>query len=272
MPRSQPRVAVTHGSTWSKNFHTSLFLITEARFPADAVLEPHTHPRAIGAVMMAGSFDTKVGGRVLDCSPGAFWTEPREERHANRAGRGGAHVLVVQPDPERSEELRPLLPLLEGVSCIARSGLTARARAVSLELRRPDALTPLSIDGLVLQMLGSVARLRARSNDSAPPPWLSRARDILHEEFRAAPGLGDIARQVGVPLGTLAVAFRRHYGRNPGAYARDVRFEWALDQLTRTDRSIAGIAIEAGYADQSHFTRDCAARLGTPPARLRAMD
>lgn len=263
-------VDVSHGSSWSRTFDTPLFQITEARFAPGAVLAPHTHPRPICAIMLAGSFDTRIGQRAVDCSRGTVWTEPREERHRNHAGGAGAHVLVVQPDPDRGDAIQPLQPFLDGVHEIPRSGMIGQARTVLHEMRAPDALAALSIEALLLGMLTKAARVTVRRERSGKPPaWLSAARDFIHEEFRSSPRLDDVARAAAVRPDELALAFRNHYGRSIGAYARDLRFEWAVDQLRRTDDSIAGIAAAAGYSDQSHFTRECAARLGTTPGRLR---
>ncbi|HUF11519.1 MAG TPA: AraC family transcriptional regulator [Longimicrobiales bacterium] len=269
-PSAQRVVHVSHGAEWSRTYHTPLFHITEARFAPGAVLEPHTHPRPICAIMLAGSFDTRIGQRSVDCARGTVWTEPCEERHRNHTGDAGAHVLVVQPDPHRADVIEPLQPFLEGVHEIPRSGMIGPARNVLHEMNAADALAALSIEGLLLGMLAKAARVTVRrERNGMPPAWLKAARDFVHAEFRRSPRLDDVARAVAIRPGELAVAFRNHYGRSIGAYARDLRFDWAVDRLRRTDDAIAGIAASAGYSDQSHFTRECAARLGASPGRLR---
>lgn len=244
--------------------------VTEAVFAADAVLEPHTHPRPICAVMLDGSFDTTIGRRAVSCRPATVWTEPCEEKHRNHAGRSGAHVLVMQPDPARADIMEPLQRLLDEVHEIDRCGITGSARRVLAEMREPDALAALSIEALVLTMLTQAARIATvRERNGGQPSWLSEARDYIHETFCRGPRLDEVAAAVSVTPAMLAVAFRRQYGRSIGSYARDLRLEWAVDQLRQTDRPIAGIAFAAGFSDQSHFTRECAARLGAPPGRLR---
>ena len=272
MPRRHQgqAVDVDHGAAWSRTFDTPLFQLTEARFAPGAVLEPHTHPRPICAIMLAGSFDTRIGQRSVACARGTIWTEPCEERHRNHTGDAGAHVLVVQPDPQRADVIEPLQPFLEGVHEIPRSGMIGPARNVLHEMSVPDALSALSIEALLLGMLAKAARVTARRERSGiPPAWLQAARDFIHEEFRSSPRLDDVARAVAIRPGELSVAFRNHYGRSIGAYARDLRFDWAADRLRQSDDAIAAIAASAGYSDQSHFTRECVARLGASPGRLR---
>ncbi len=65
--------------------------------------------------------------------------------------------------------------------------------------------------------------------------------------------------------------FRSVLGVSPKAYARLCRFEHAsslLDSLSAGSghsRTLADLAIEAGYYDQSHLTRDFVALAGMTP-------
>src|SRR5688572_4440815 len=146
-------VPVTMGSPRFRTAATSGCTVTDAWFPPGAVLEPHTHERTIFAVMLDGSFDSAIARRRLDCTPATVWTEPREERHANYIGRLGAHVLVVQPDPERSDLFGPFAPFTDEVHLLRHAGIATEARRVLAELDVADRLTPLAIDSLVLTMM-----------------------------------------------------------------------------------------------------------------------
>jgi AraC family transcriptional regulator len=111
----------------------------------------------------------------------------------------------------------------------------------------------------------SHARARARGL----PPWLERAREMIHAHFRGSIQLVEIAVAVGVTPWHLARTFRRHFGQSIGEYARALRLNWALDQLVRTETPISKIAVIAGFSDQSHFTRACAGAIGMTPADYR---
>ena len=76
----------------------------------------------------------------------------------------------------------------------------------------------------------------------------------------------------GVHRAHLVRAFRARFGISVGAYVRRERIRWAARALRNSDAPIAEIALQAGFADQSHFTRTfvtphgCVAR--PLPARL----
>jgi AraC family transcriptional regulator len=70
----------------------------------------------------------------------------------------------------------------------------------------------------------------------------------------------------------LARAFRRHQRVSIGSYVRELRVQWAIARLTGSTQAISDIAISAGFADQSHFTRLCVRHTGRTPAQFRRGD
>ena len=76
---------------------------------------------------------------------------------------------------------------------------------------------------------------------------------------------------MGVHPAHLARCFKREYGQTVGEYARALRLEWAAEQLALDDASLAEIALGAGFADQSHFTRAFRQHAGVTPGRYREL-
>jgi AraC family transcriptional regulator len=266
--RLQP-VPVTLGSPRFRTVDVDGLAITEAWFPPDAYLAPHVHERGCFAVMLDGSFDVVFRHATHACPPTSVHTEPVQERHANRVGHAGAHVVVVQPDPARDELLRPLAPLMDGVTQRLHGGIAHLAARLALELDARDAAAPLVLHGLALEMLGVAARGTA-GDEARPPAWLLRAQEYLHAHRLDALRLADVAAVAGVHPTHLTRAFRRHFRTTPGAYVRRLRLEWAAAQLVESRHSLAAIADQAGFADQAHFTRAFGRFAGVSPGRYRA--
>jgi AraC family transcriptional regulator len=217
--------------------------------------------------MLSGAFDSEIAHRTLDCPPASVWVEPLGERHANRVGRDGARVLVVQPDPA---SFGAFAGFLDSVQHLRHAGIAGDASRIAFELDGGDDLVPLIVDGLVQTMLATAARQeRRRPHHARVPPWLLLAQELMHARFRDRVGLSAIARAVGVSPSHLARAFRAHFGTTLGDYVRRLRVEWAADQLTRTSMSLSELGIAAGFSDQSHLTREFRRRLGVTPAECR---
>jgi AraC family transcriptional regulator len=263
-------VPVTMGSPRFRVADTGMCSVTDAWFPPNSVLEPHTHARAIFAVMLTGSFSNRIAGREYDCTPSNYWTEPLGEKHSNRGGSAGARVFVVQPDPRTSDVFAPFESLLRSVRYGRHGTIALDSRRVLCEIGSDDGLAPLAIDSLVLGVLISAARLTSAATHHAPPPrWVRQAREYVHEHYRRSFRISDVATLVGVEPSRLAHVFRRYYGSSVGQYARAQRLGWALEQLEKSAAPIAKIAVAAGYCDQSHLTREVRRALGVGPAEYR---
>ncbi|MGQ0642373.1 MAG: helix-turn-helix domain-containing protein [Gemmatimonadaceae bacterium] len=263
-------VPVTMGSPRFRVAEAGPFTVTDAWFPPNALLERHTHARAIFAVMLGGSFTNEIAGREYECTPASFWTEPLGEMHANRGGSAGARVFVVQPDPQRASVLEAFAPLLDEVRYRRHSAVALDARRSLLEIGSQDRLAPLAIESSVFSVLIAAARLTIPSRNHAKAPrWIQQAREYVHEHYRRSFRITDLAALLGVEPSRLAHTFRRYHGSTLGEYARAQRLSWALEQLEHSDTPIAKIAVSAGYCDQSHLTREIKRALGVGAAGYR---
>lgn len=263
-------VPVTMGSPVYRSLELDGFSVIEAWFPAREHLTRHTHDRPCVAVMLEGSFDLAMGGRVHHCPPTAVATEPAGEAHANSIGDAGARVAVIQPDPDRTELLRPFARFLDRPSHRHHAGIAACAARLTRELSCPDDLTSLAAEAAVLEILVVLGRV-AIAAEQTPPPWLLRAQELVHARFREPLEVATMAREVDVHPGHLARAFRRHFRMPLGSYVRRLRLEWVAAELRGSEQSLASVALAAGFADQSHLTRAFKRHTGlTPQAYRRA--
>jgi AraC family transcriptional regulator len=263
-------VPVTMGSPRFRSLELDGFGITEAWFPAGEILARHTHERACVAVMLEGSFDLHFTAKAYPCRPSTVFTEPAGETHANFIGAAGAHVIVVQPNPARQELLHPFAPLLERATHRQHSGMTEQALQLARELDGVDDLSALAAEGLVLDMLVGLTRLETARRQE-PPRWLLQAQELVHARFAEPLRIAELAGEVGVHPAHLARCFRTHFRLSLGSYVRRLRLEWAARELVRSSTSLAELALDAGFADQSHFTRFFKRRFGLTPSVYRRM-
>lgn len=99
------------------------------------------------------------------------------------------------------------------------------------------------------------------------PHWLRRAID----EFPWAHPVPfrEAAAIAGVHEAHFSRAFRRYVGMTANEYRAHARVRLASRLLLTTTSSLAGIALSAGFSDQSHLTRVFSQRLGLSPAGYR---
>jgi AraC-like DNA-binding protein len=122
--------------------------------------------------------------------------------------------------------------------------------------------------------LDMVTRLIAELVTTGPPD-----RAVLHgARLLADPGLlaagpgsvGGLSDTLGLSERQLRRRFDAAVGYGPKTLHRVLRFRRALARLTETGpaANLADLAIEAGYADQAHLTRETTRLAGRPPATL----
>jgi AraC family transcriptional regulator len=263
-------VPVTMGSPIFRTLEIDGFGVTEAWFPAKETLNRHIHDRACVAVMLDGSFDLHFTGRTYECPPATVFTEPAGESHANVMGHRGAHVVVVQPDPTRHQLLGPFTGLLERATHRLHAGIAGRAARLVQEFDATDGLGQFAAEGIVLEMLVDLVRLE-QGETRRPPSWLLRAQELLHARFTDSIRTAEVASAVGVHPAHLARTFRAHFRLSVGSYVRRLRLDWAAQELRRSEISLAALALAAGFADQSHFTRYFKRHVGLTPNAYRRL-
>lgn len=102
------------------------------------------------------------------------------------------------------------------------------------------------------------------------------APDPLVEAVVASLGAGPTSRPVATLASELGVGERRLHrsctvavGYGPKTLDRVLRFRRFLSLAeSRRQLGLASLAVEAGYADQAHLSRECQRLAGTPPAGL----
>jgi AraC-like DNA-binding protein len=108
---------------------------------------------------------------------------------------------------------------------------------------------------------------------SSDVEWLRGQLAAAHGALRVEP----LMDETGWSRRHVTERFRRQLGVSPKAYARLLRFEHARALLSAfpssPGRTVADVAMEAGYYDQSHLTRDFTALGGlTPGAFVATLD
>ena len=107
----------------------------------------------------------------------------------------------------------------------------------------------------------AVARLlAAAAGREADPLVRVAARRVAREEVVA------VARDLGLSERQLRRRFHAAAGYGPKTLARILRFRRFVHAIERGRSDLAGLALDAGYADQAHLTRETTRLAGLSPA------
>jgi transcriptional regulator GlxA family with amidase domain len=91
-------------------------------------------------------------------------------------------------------------------------------------------------------------------------------KDYLHAYYAQSISLDQLAAEVQLHPSTLIRAFHAEIGLPPHAYLTQVRIRHAR-HLLLTGMPVAQVALETGFADQSHLTRHFKHHVGVAPGQ-----
>jgi AraC family transcriptional regulator len=246
------------------------FSIKEFSQPPQRRLPWHEHPDASICFVVSGSYTEQAGGRDQECTPHSMVFKPAAQRHADQFGRLGGKCLLIEINPGRLDTIAPFSSILAKPSLVRNARLAALGHNIHREFVGGDAFSPLSIEGLILEVLVEASRAVLDEPATVRPAWLRQAHELIHDDFCESLTLSSLARAVGVHPSHLARTFRKHYRRSIGDYVRRLRIERAARELTETSAPLGEIGLRFGFFDQSHFARVFKSHTGQTPAQFRA--
>lgn len=112
-------------------------------------------------------------------------------------------------------------------------------------------------------------QIRHYSN-GLPQARLRQAIDYINEHSAQNPSLLEMAQLVQMSPYYFSRLFKQATGLTPHQYLLRCRTEQAKRLLKTTNLSIANIATQVGFIDQSHLARHFKRHVGVPPSQFRA--
>lgn len=113
------------------------------------------------------------------------------------------------------------------------------------------------------------AQDHARLNRLGDSP-LSAAIHYISQHYGDRIYTSELAKISGLSTSALHRQFLSAYKCSPHVYIRQLRIRMSCNTLVYSRKSIAAIASEFGFADQSHFTREFSRVMGETPSSYRA--
>lgn len=238
-------------------------------YSAKTKVPSHSHQHAVFCIALNGECNEAYAGKTRTYEALTVEFLPPDQCHALDfpfADMRAFSLDVASHWLERGREYS--LSLDHSVHC--HRGLLSRLMMkLYSEFLHLDDASPLAIEGLALEMLAEVSRRRIKPERTAPR-WLNQTVYRLREGFAARLTTSELASEVGVHPVHLAREFRRAHRCTVGEYIRHLRVEQACRELRSSRESLAAIASNAGFSDQSHFSRTFKRHIGMTPAKYRA--
>jgi AraC family transcriptional regulator len=243
-------------------------VLAEVRYEPGQRVAAHAHPHARFVLVLDGAFTELRGGETATYGSSSLLFRRANEPHAYVVSRSGATCLVVDAEDGWLARARQHAPVLGESAVFHRGFVVHLAHRLHGEFAQRDEVSRLMIESLALGLLAEASRRLARALEPTAPAWLLQARSFVERHFAQPVSLGAVAAVVGVHPVHLARTFRRVHRTTLSGYVRQLRIEFAQQQLAGSS-PLAAIAAAAGFCDQSHFSRRFKQYTGLTPAEYR---
>ncbi len=242
----------------------------EIAYPADFRLPRHQHDDNCIQVVLSGVFHENGWGDNDHFHPGETLFRPAGFSHANAQGGKSSVGLSIRLGS---------LNVPAQITDTVRGAPPFRAKDPHLgflaarlcrEMNSPQMLSGMIIEALCAEIVVLALRSAADSTmDSRSARLAGKAVDLIRQGLSGTLLVDSLAREVGTDRFTLNRAFLKHQGCCPAEFIRMSRVEMAQRLLLQTNLPISAIAIDCGFADQSHMTKAFRRAVGVSPARFR---
>lgn len=245
-------------------------MVSELFQPEPRRYPRHGHAQPYLCLLFAGSYVERYVSRAVEHRSPSLTYYPPALEHQDEVGAGGGRFLVVDLEPAWLERALGGGPREAGPRALSAD----RALRAAWQLRRELADSPdpcsLETEGLVLELLAGLDA-DAGARERSRPRWLGRVLERLHAGYREPVSMTALAAEAGVHPAHLWRVFRDAEGCAPSTYVQRLRCRHVFRRLSDGGGSppLSDLALEAGFADQSHCTRVFRRVIGVPPGELR---
>jgi AraC family transcriptional regulator len=253
-----------------QTFRANPFVFTEYRHTDQVDVPLHTHQYAHFALIVDGDYLTSARAAAR---PGAGAAQlifnPPGTTHRDRFRSPYGHCFAASVVADQWQRLSTEGSPLTDAIAFGASNVSVIAWRMFREFCNRDAVTPLVLEGLGLELLAYTARQGRSASRGKAPQWFQRAYELMRDRCCESITVREIAATVGVHPYHLARVTRTVTGRSPGELLREYRVQRAASLLSGTTKPIGEIALSCGYSDQSQLTRSFRRAFGATPAAYR---
>lgn len=242
----------------------------------------HWHTTFGVGLIERGAHRSMSGRGIVDAQVGdVITTNPGEVHDGRPLGWASRRWRMIYLDPVVMASMvgQPETPAVDvrlTRPVIQDTALIRALRQLLRRLERWSAASHRSTDaalGCEEALVRTCGRLL--SGHSTATPTVEARGDVAHvrerlaDELVSTPSLSELAAIVGLSRYQLLRRFERVYGMTPFEWQRQVRAERAR-VLIGTGSSLAQVAADCGFADQSHMTRAFVGHFGFTPGAWAA--
>lgn len=236
------------------------------RYPQET--ETHSHGHHQFVLPLSGTLEMEIAGKGGAVHGSAMAAVHAGEGHSFQGS--GSNELLILDYPSGTEGGYMMSPVLaEEIAARPFVTLDSSLLALTRFLASENVRTGQGLAARGMDLFLEALTERLCGEALAEPAALRRAETIIRMRSGRDLEVRDLAREVGMSESRLHRLFRLHRGVTPGQAMTAARLSYAARLLAESRESLAEVALRAGFADQSSFTRAFRREMGATPADYR---
>lgn len=229
--------------------------------------EPHRHDTYAIGITTAGVQTFRYRGSLRICLPGQLHILHPDETHDGAAGTEdgfGYRIIYIAPELIRQAQEGEPLPFVAN-PVQPPTSMTRHIESFLESIDEPISdLARIEIAVAVADALRAISGRPNRHRVQIDSRGVDLVRDYLTIHAREQTAASTLEKIAGIDRFTIARQFRRAFGTSPDRY-RTMRRLALVRTAVASGLPLARAAADAGFADQSHMTRQFKKAYGLTP-------
>lgn len=247
------------GGRW----RTASNVLTFLRHPVARRVPPHSHQRPYVCLLLSGHYREQTRLRRIEYKPLTLVSHPAAFDHVDEIGQEGASFFTVEFLSDAAWPHEPNFGVHGGEAVWSALRLCREAAA--------GGSGQLGLEAGAAELRDALDA-RPLSKETTAPVWLRHIDERIDAEYLEPPTLESLSLGASVHPGHLARTYRRFHAESIGSAVRRRRILEAVRRLGQDHGlSLAKLAQDLSFADQSHFTRCFKEVTGMTPGECRRM-
>jgi len=240
------------------------FTVEDSEYPPFLHMAPHTDKLPRISIILDGELQESHGSQSINATRGSLVIKPNHVIHENIFGSKPVRSLSINFHDEHlfTRHFKnwewfkhPKVNLL---------GIRFWSEARNIKSEE-------SLMRCFNEFLSTVETLR-RNDATVPVHWIEELRKLIEEGVCDAENIYLLSKKLCLHRVYVSRAFKKYNAVSPVEFRKYVKISAAFFDLTLTKKSLAGIAYDSGFADQSHMTREFIKIFGLAPGQFRKLN
>jgi len=225
--------------------------ITDTEYTQERV-DWHYHENAYFTFLLDGMVLEGNKKETYHCTAGTLLFHNWQDPHYNIKPKGFTRGFHIECKPQWFLAVDMDTAHLQGSINLHNPELKALMYNIFKECKQDSG--SLAVDTLLVELFSRSIKTEDRLSGKIPL-WVLKIRDLLHDDLSYDWSLYSLSAQLDIHPVHLSRSFSKYFGCCIGAYIRGIRLQKSLSMIAEGSLSLTNIALNCGFADQSHFIR-----------------